>query len=248
MAKFPKDLSAGNLHPRESLFITGNLSALASEIILPADGSASLSVDLRGTFVATFEVQGTVNGTDWLTIPIRPINQAAIKYTNGISAPGVWVGKCAPFRFIRLRNTAFTSGLAVAVLLTDNASLDDSLVGMVTTDIVTNVAAAGSAVTLTIPSPGAGLRNYLTYLAIIRFASATLTAAATPVTVTTTNLPGAVAFTLPADALTIGSTNLWREDFAFPLASSAQATATTIICPATPNVIYRLTAGYYVGP
>lgn len=38
------------------------------------------------------------------------------------------------------------------------------------------------------------------------------------------------------------------EDFNLPIATSAQATATTIVCPATPNVIWRVTAGYYVAP
>lgn len=45
-----------------------------------------------------------------------------------------------------------------------------------------------------------------------------------------------------------GSIDRWREDFAYPIAASAQNAATTIVCPATTNVIWRVTAGYYVAP
>lgn len=130
----------------------------------------------------------------------------------------------------------------------DNAPYDNLLWGPVTSGIGTTVGTAGAATTLTLASPGAGLRHYLTYLSINRFATALLTAAAAPVTVTTTNLPGTLAFSFLAEAAAQGTLDRWREDFAFPVAASAQNTATTIVCPATPNVIWRVTAGFYVAP
>ena len=133
-------------------------------------------------------------------------------------------------------------------LCAEAAPLDQSLDGMVTTHVVTGTAAAGAALTLTMPSPGAGLRAYLTYLRIGRFAAAALTAGAAPVVVTTTNLPGSVAFSIPADASPAGELFAYQEDFAYPIAASAMATATTIVCPATTGVIWRATAGYYIAP
>ena len=112
----------------------------------------------------------------------------------------------------------------------------------------TATGAASAAVTLTLAAPGVGLRHYLTYLRITRFASALLTAAAAPVLVTTTNIPGTLAFTIPAEAALQGSVFVYQENFAFPLMSSAQNTATTIVCPITTGVIWRVTAGYYVAP
>jgi 3-polyprenyl-4-hydroxybenzoate decarboxylase len=103
-------------------------------------------------------------------------------------------------------------------------------------------------VTLTIASPGAGLRHYMTYIKIERIATALLTAAATPVVVTTTNLPGSLAYSVQADAAAQGLIYTLRDDFAYPLAASAQATATTIVCPGTTGVIWRVTAGYQVRP
>ena len=118
---------------------------------------------------------------------------------------------------------------------------------LATNTIGTSVGAAAAAVTLTLAAPGAGLRHYLTYLSINKFASALLVAAA-PVTVTTTNLPGSLAFSFPADAGAAGTIDRWREDFAYPIASSAQNTATTIVCPATTSIIWRVTAGYFIAP
>lgn len=248
--KLSTDFTASRvLHPRENLFVTGNLGSLNAEIIIDSDGSGSVMVDLRGTFSGTFEVAGTVDGTNWVPIPVRGVNIAAVGYVAAITgtAAGVWIGGCLGYRKVRLRCTAYTSGAATAYLST-SLSTDDAPQAKVTTTIGTAVGAAGAAVTLTIASPGAGLRHYLTYLAINRFATALLAAAAAPVTVTTTNLPGSLAFSFPAEAAAQGTIDRWREDFAFPIAASAQGTATTIVCPATTAVIWRVTAGYFIAP
>lgn len=250
MAKLSTDLRTAVLHPRESLSGAGNLGAINAEIFADCDGNGAVSLDLRGTFSMTIEVAGTVDGTNWIPIPMRPVNTAAISYVAAITgtAPGLWVGPAGVFRRVRARVTAYTSGAAVATLMTNLPLLDQSLVGMVTPQLATAVGAAGAAVTLTLASPGAGLRHYLTYLSINRFATALLTAAAAPVTVTTTNLPGSLAFSFGAEALAQGVLDRWREDFAFPLAASAQGTPTTIVCPITTAVIWRVTAGFYVAP
>jgi hypothetical protein len=251
MAKISKDLSVGTLHPRENLFLAGNLGAANAEVILPCDGCASVYADLRGTSVQTVEVAGTVDGINWTVIPIRPINQAAVVYLLSLTYPaggGIWAGSCSGYRSVRIRTTAYTSGLVNAVLMASTAPLDQSLSGMVTPLLVTATGAAAAAVTLTLPAPGAGLRQYLTYLSINRFATALLTAAATPVVVTTTNFPGSLAFSFAADAAAQGTIDRWREDFAYPVAASAINTAVTVVCPATTGVIWRVTGGYYVAP
>lgn len=251
MAKLSRDRAAVTLHPRENLVVTGSLGALNAEIIVDTHGCNTVSLDMRGTFNLTFEVSGTIDGTNWQLIPIRALNAVSVQYvaTVGGTVAGSWIGECSCYDKVRVRVTAYTSGAAIATLLASTALLPTFMdARLITPSIGTTVGTAGAATTLTLASPGAGLRNYITYLAITRFATAALTAAATPVTVTTTNLPGSLAFTFPADAGLQGSVDRWREDFAFPLASSAQATATTIVCPATTNVIWRVTAGFYIAP
>lgn len=249
MAKLSTDFRTAVLHPRETVFITGNLGSLNAQVILAADGCASVMLDLRGTFSGTFEVAGTVDGTNWTAIPVRGVNIAAIGYVAAVTgtAAGVWIGGCLGYRQVRVRCTAYTSGTAIAYLAASTAP-DTAPQNFVTTTLATTVGASGAATTLTIASPGAGLRHYITYLAINRFAAALLVAAAAPVTVTTTNLPGTMAFSFPAEAAAQGAMFPYREDYAYPLASSAQAAATTIVCPATTSTIWRISAGYFVAP
>jgi hypothetical protein len=249
MAKLVTDLAPTRaLHPREALYGGGVLAALNAEFSIACDGCGSVTLDLSGTFNLSVEVAGAVDGVTWRLIPIKPINQAAKQYAVVAGAPGAWIAPCAGYRQVRVRVTAYTSGAANATLVANLGLPDQSLDGMVTPLVVTAVGAAGAAVTLTLPAPAAGLRHYLTNLLINRFAAAALTAAAVPVTVTTTNLPGSLAFSFAADAALQGTLDRWREDFAYPVAASALATATTIVCPATTGVIWRATAGYYLAP
>jgi hypothetical protein len=255
MAKISRDLATptggvATLHPRENIVASGVFGANGAELIIPVDGCATVALDLRGTAVLTVEIQGSFDGTNWQTIPARQFNVASVSYVAAITytVSGAWVASCAGFRLVRARVTAYTSGAPAAVLIGSSAPLDQSLIGLVTPQISTAVGAAAAAVTLTLASPGAGLRHYLTYLSIVKYAAAALTAAATPVTITTTNLPGSLAFTFPADGGVLGSIDRWREDFAFPIAAAAQNTATTIVCPVTTGVIWRVTAGFYVAP
>jgi hypothetical protein len=251
MAKISKDLSTGTLHPRETIYASGLLGALNSEVLLACDGANTVSLDVRGTFNLNIEVAGSVDGVNWTPIPLRALNQATLNYQtllSGVSA-GVYVGKCAIFRIVRARVPSYSSGAAAAVLAASIGQLDDSLVSQITPLMVTATGAAGAAVTLSIAATGQNLRPYLTSLYISRFAATALTASATPVTITTTNLPGGLAFMAPADGAALGVvTNVIDQTYGFPLAALAQNTATTITLPATPGVIWRATAGYYFAP
>lgn len=250
MAKLSTDLRSATLHPREAIFSTATLGSINAETIIVSDGCATVALDLRGTFSMTVEVAGTIDGTNWTPIPLRPLNVASLVFVAAVTGAvaGAWVGQCAGFRQVRARVTAYTSGSATTTLAANTAPYDNLMFGPATTSIGTTVGASGAAVTLTLAAPGAGLRHYLTYLSVNRFAAAVLTAAAAPVTVTTTNLPGPLAFSIPAEAALLGTLDRWREDFAFPIVSAAQNTATTIVCPATTGVIWRVTAGFYVAP
>lgn len=249
MAKLSKDFVAGNLHPRETLVGSGSLASNGAEFIMDVDGCNAFMLDMRGTFNLTVEVSGAVDNTNYNSIPIKPLNGVSYVLSIAGTTQGVWRGSCAGYRKLRVRVTAYTSGPAVATVTASNAMMDDSIrENLVTPLLITNTGAAGAQVILTIPNPGVGLRNYITYLAINRFAAALLVAAATPVLVTTTNLPGSLVFSVPAEAAAAGTMDRYREDFAYPLASTAQNSTTTIVCPATTNVIWRVTAGYFVAP
>jgi hypothetical protein len=251
MAKLSKDLSVGTLHPRETIYASGTFGAVNAELVLACDGASTFALDLRGTYNLNVELAGSVDGVNWVPIVVRALNAATLNYQALLSGPnpGVYVGKCATFRLIRARVPSYTSGSAAAVLIASVGQLDDSLVSQLTPLVVTATGAAGAAVTLTIPATGQALRPYLTSLFISRFAATALTASGSPVVITTTNLPGALAFTAPADGVALGVvTPIVDQNFGFPIATSAQNTATTIVLPATPGVIWRATVGYYLAP
>ncbi len=251
MAKISNDRKSGNRHPRENILGTGNLAAVNAEIVIDCDGCSTIGIDVRGTFVGTIVLEGTLDNFNYELIVVRAINRASTRWLVAIPnalAPAIFHATNPGYDRVRVRMSAFTSGAAIVNVLALNTILDQELIGSVTTDIVTATGAAAAAVTATLAAPGAGLRHYITYLGIVRFASAALTAGAAPVLVTSTNIPGALVVTIPAEAALQGTVDRWREDFAYPVAVSAQNTATTVVAPATPGVIWRLTVGFYVGP
>ena len=85
--------------------------------------------------------------------------------------------------------------------------------------------------------------HYITRIEITLYNSAARTGGATPVTVTTTNLPGSPAFTFPS-AGAVGTVDRLIIEPSKPLKSSVVNTNTTIVCPATTGVIWRINVAY----
>lgn len=127
-------------------------------------------------------------------------------------------------------------------------SAGNELKGLYTTNlIVTNTGAANAAVTLTIPAAGVNLFHYFMALEIMRTATAALAGTATLV-ITTTNMPGALAWSV-GNAMIAGGTS--RDIvllFQSPVKSSVANTNTTFVCPVPgAAVLWRATAYYFVG-
>lgn len=110
---------------------------------------------------------------------------------------------------------------------------------------VTATAATGVAVTATLPAVAADF-HYITMIEIIKYATAAIAGSATPVLVTTTNFPTANVFTF-GTAQAVGATLSYVYAPALPIRSAVVNTATTIVCPATPSVIWRVNVYYYAG-
>ncbi len=238
-----------NQHPRENQLATASLAALNAEFFVDCDGCSSFALDLRGTFNLAIQVSGTVDGETWTTIPMLPVNQASRAYVVTIAGAvaGVWEGKCSPYWRLKVSCTAYTSGAAIVAVSASNGIFDD-LSRRITSNSGTILGTVSTATTLTLASPGVGLRHYLTSIKIDRFATAALTAAATPIAITTTNIPGTLAFSFAAEGAAIGSLVSAQMHYDYPLMAAAQNTATTIVAPATTNAIWRITAGYFVAP
>jgi hypothetical protein len=113
---------------------------------------------------------------------------------------------------------------------------------------VTATAAVNTASTATVPLV-AGNFHYLVLVELVKYLSVVGVAAAAPVVVTSTNLPGALAWTTrqAVDAAgTAFSVIYWQP--CVPFKSLAAGVNTTFVAPAQLQTIWRWNILYYVGP
>ncbi len=244
--------------------VTGTLAALNSELIVDVNGENSATIFFvgTGTFNATYTIQGSVDGTNYFDLLSYPIPQACLGGTiptagqpiiaeavNAATIQRLLAVATGGLERIRIRLTAYSSGSADVTIVADHS---DSISPYVrdqkaATLIITATGAAAAAVTATLPAV-AGMRHYIDRIDVTRFATAVLTAAATPVLVTTTNIPGSPVFSFPAEAAAQGIATQQFLDFGSSgMAATALNTATTVVCPATTGVIWRVTAAYRLG-
>ncbi|MFN8995771.1 MAG: hypothetical protein ACK5X3_19190 [Pseudomonadota bacterium] len=246
---------------RERRSATGTLGALNAEVVLPLNGdSMALVTVVSNSFVGTLEftAAGDSAGTNSVPVPAFPYSLGCVGGTIPGSAQPIitdalvaantlrtYAIPCGQMRNLRVRASAYTSGNGVVTITSDTAETINLAVWLrPTTLLVSATGAAGAAVTATLPAV-AGFRHVVDFIRVTRSATALLTAGATPVVVTTTNLPGPPALTFGADAAPQGVDKEGVLDFgASGLAATAVNTATTVVGPATPNVIWRVNVGY----
>jgi hypothetical protein len=258
--------SLGNVVPvRERREATGVLAALNQEVVLDLNGDTSAIVYVISTnFVGTLGFTGAsdVPGASYFSIPAFPIAPGCLGGTipqaaqpmlqdplvaaNTIRAYSIPVGQ---LRKLRIRADAYTSGNCAIHIVTDTAPALNQKTGQNSaTGVQSGTAAVGVTLTLTLPSIP-GLRHYIDELVITRSATAVLTASATPVVVTTTNLPGPLALTFGQDVAGIGIDREVRiSGGPGGLAATALGTNTTIVMPAYVGVIWRANCLYHYGP
>jgi len=243
----------------------GTLAALNAEIIHDVNGDESATISLyagAAAFAATVEFTGSVDGVNYfpvLAVPYftsgsvqgatnaQPLLIDVIASTT--NAVRVYCTRVAQLKKLRVRLSAWTTGSADVSIISDaQKSLHPALFdGRPTTLLITATGAASASVTATLPAV-AGLRHYIDFITVTRSATAALTAAAAPVIVTTTNLPGALALTFGADVAGIGVDKVVEIDAGGTgLAATLAGTATTIVAPAWGAALWRINVGYRLG-
>lgn len=249
---------------RERRSATGTLGALNAEVVLPLNGdSMALVTVVSNSFVGTLEftAAGDSAGTNYVPVPAFPYSLGCVGGTIPGSAQPIitdalvaantlrtYAIPCGQLRNLRVRASVYSSGTCAVTITSDTAeTLNMAMWLRPTTAMVTQVSVAGSGATATLPAVP-GLRHIVDFIRVTRSAAALLTAGATPTTVTTTNLPGTPSLTFGQDAAPQGTDKEVVLDFgASGLAVSAINTATTVVCPATTNVIWRVNVGYRLG-
>jgi hypothetical protein len=131
---------------------------------------------------------------------------------------------------------------ANAVVLHDTVGLP---ISTLTPSVLAVTATSGTGVAATATLPAVvGQFHYITTIQIELYATAARTGSATPVSVTSTNLPGSPAWQFDT-AQAIGNTIRRDMTFSGPLKSSVVNTATTIVAPVATTGIWRINVFYY---
>jgi len=152
--------SAGSMNVRQpDATASASLAAAAATATLAVNGASGTAIQITGTFVATLQFEGTVDGTNWVSLFSTP-NGTATTVTSA-TAVGMWLAKSGGFSQIRVRASAYTSGTAVVTIragqgtgnvtidtpvrLNQTRALSDSQGTTCTTVAATSVLAAGGA-------------------------------------------------------------------------------------------------------
>ena len=255
----------GNFMPHlEARRTTATLATLNAEVIHDLNGDASALIYLNGTGTlnATYNVQGSADGVNYFDLLCYPYATASVGGTapvaaqplvsEAVNAATVQRALCVAvsgLQRIRVRLTAYASGSCAVTINSDDCQsispyANDTKAATLT---VSATAAVSTAVTATLPAVG-GLRHYIDRIDVVRSATAALTAAATPVVITTTNINGAPQLTFGSDAGGVGIDKMVSFDFgASGIAATATNTATTIVCPIYTGVIWRVNVAYRLG-
>ena len=250
---------------RERRETSGVLAALNAELVLDINGDESALIFVNGggsAFAGTLEFTGSIDGVNYFAILVMPYfsngsvagpNNAQPLLVDVIASTTACIRayalRVSQLKKVRVRIAAWTSGSATVNINSDaQRSLHPALYeGRPTSLMNSTTGAVSAAVTATLPAV-AGLRHYIDFIRITRSATAALTAAATPVVITSTNLPGPLNLTLGQDAGGIGVDRELALDFGGTgLAASAIGTATTIVCPIYTGVMWRVNVGYRLG-
>lgn len=88
------------------------VSATADGKAQPVHGKSTVAFQVTGTFTATVTFQGTIDGTNWVSLQAVPVVGGAVVSTA--AAAGIWVASCAGLAQVRATVT-WTSGTSVTV-------------------------------------------------------------------------------------------------------------------------------------
>lgn len=255
----------GNFMPHfEARRTTATLATLNAEVIHDLNGDASALIYLNGTGTlnATYAVDGSADGVNYFPLLCYPYGTASVggaaplaaqplvfEVVNAATVQRALCASVAGLQKVRVRLTAYASGSCAVTINSDDCQSINPYANdtKTATLMVSATAAVSTAVTATLPAV-VGLRHYIDRIDVVRSAAQSLTAAAAPFVVTTTNINGSPALTFGQDTGGIGVDKMQSLDFgASGMAATAANTATTIVCAAYTGVIWRINVAYRLG-
>lgn len=121
-------VTAHSGQPLGSVAATGSITGAGQSVSLVLGGSATLGVQITGTWVGTLAAEASINGSDWF-----PVDMFAVGDVAGISTTptnGQWRIIAGGLIQCRIKCTAYTSGSAsITLQATGTASLVRNVMG-----------------------------------------------------------------------------------------------------------------------
>jgi hypothetical protein len=127
------DVTASGSITTQNLVPAGTATASSAAAITPS-GRAGLIIQVTGTYTGALSLQGTVDGTNWITVggtPLLNVNTGVLSATIASAAVGIWQTEVSGYNQVRLTALAAVTGTATvtmrATAATPSVAIDAAL-------------------------------------------------------------------------------------------------------------------------
>lgn len=205
--------------------VLGTAAANSTGVTLAAPGNSTVLVDVRGTWVGTLTFQGTVDGTNWLSINAFP--QAGGISVTTTTGNGDWYIDPTGYLQVRAEFTAYTSGTVTVAMegssgthansVTDGYGLIQTGPPLANSWSLTHTPTTGTQATASQAAGAAGVKHVCTSLSFGTWQNGTGAASAA----------GGLIFNL-RDGATGAGTIKWSAIVSFPAVAFGQSGVYTV--------------------
>src|SRR5271157_2519811 len=97
--------------PAQDIIVAGTISGTGQNVVVTAQGSATIQISITGSWGGTLEFEHSADGTTWLSVPVfpKPLNTPAVTSTT---TNGVWLFASAGGNLFRVIASGWSIGTA----------------------------------------------------------------------------------------------------------------------------------------
>src|SRR5271157_3726010 len=97
--------------PAQDIIVAGTISGTGQNVVVTAQGSATIQISITGSWGGTLEFEHSADGTNWLSVPVfpKPLNTPAVTSTT---INGVWLFASAGGNLFRVIASGWSIGTA----------------------------------------------------------------------------------------------------------------------------------------